>query len=542
MPRILRTWAAVVAALAAARGAADDGELRYRLALHARFTQLVNEPSPDLRFDPAQRTFDLAAYLRPQGSDAYPSALVSAGVEGRRGRFRFGLAADTGELRSQRPPELLPVCLAPLAQSPTGLDVVGSGNCRLLVAGHRAVAPLDGTRLAGARLTSNGRPFEDEARATFLVREAWAGAVLGRNDFALVRAGRQRFTIGDGFVHDDWGLGVQASFDLGQLGPSWELAASAFYPTRELPAGDGWVSPVLAVRADYLPSLFEHAGFFAAFFRDRADAGVELVRAGLAEAGALRLAALSPGTLAYAGEARRLAVLLDRPLGSDADLGWVGTSGSLRLGGARLDWTGALAVGTLALRDVELVESAGAVTAATVTRDVDVLGELAWLRLRVHAARGLQLGGFLLFLSGDAPPLERLRQGQAGRYGGFFGVNPFVTATNLFFAGGASESFASRQASWPGVNGRGVAAPGLTASWDGPAGVGVDARAAYLVAPEAGPYGGRVYGPEVDLQISASPWPWLTLTAEGDVLLPGDFFPSRSPVTKLVLAIDVVAR
>jgi hypothetical protein len=72
-------------------------------------------------------------------------------------------------------------------------------------------------------------------------------------------------------------------------------------------------------------------------------------------------------------------------------------------------------------------------------------------------------------------------------------------------------------------------------------GFAVDARAAYLVAPTAGPFGGHVYGPEADLGVSWSPASWLTLLAEGDALFPGDFFAGRATVTKVIVGCDVVA-
>jgi hypothetical protein len=168
-----------------------------------------------------------------------------------------------------------------------------------------------------------------------------------------------------------------------------------------------------------------------------------------------------------------------------------------------------------------------------------VLGELAHLRLRARVSRVVELGGFFLFLSGDEPPTARARRGLPEQYGGFLGISPYVTDTNLFFNGGVSDSFASRQATAPGVNGRGVIAPGLTAAWDPAPAFGAEARAAYLVAPHPGPFGGRVYGPEADLVLTWSPARWLQFAAEGDALFPGNFFAGRSTITKVVLGVDV---
>ncbi|GEJ57402.1 hypothetical protein [Anaeromyxobacter diazotrophicus] len=537
------TAVAVLSLLVSAAGArADDGDLRFSLVLHGRYTDRENLPSPSLLFDPARQAFAAGPYLRPQGSDAYPSALVSAGAEGRQGALRWALQADTGELRGQAFPARAEVCFATLASSPTGLAQRGSGKCNVFVNGRLPAFALDEVRLMPAQLASNGRPFEDELRGTLLLRQAWVGAVLGRNDFALVRVGRKRFTVADGFVHDDWGTGAEATFDLGALGPSWELGASLFYPSRDLPSGAGWSSALLAVRADYLPSLFEHAGLFAAFFRDRSSELVELFRGSLSEPGAVRLAGLAPGTPAFAYESRLVALQLDRPFTGDADVGWAGTSGSLSLGRVKLDWTAALAFGQLTIPDVTLTElSPTLVRTATRYRTNALFGQLAHLRVAAPVGDAWRFGGFFLYLSGDAPPAEKARLGEPARYGGFLGVAPFITDTNIFFNGGVAETFAARQATAPGVNARGVIAPGLNASWEPAPAFGVDARAAYLVAPVAGPFGGRVYGPEADLELTWSPAGWLTLLAEADALFPGDFFAGRATITKVVVGCDVVA-
>ncbi len=514
-------------ALAVALSAsADEGDLRFSLVLHGRFTDLENKPQPTLLYDRAQRAFDLGPYLRTSGSDTYGSTFASAGVEGRHGWFRWALAADTGELRSQSFPRRIQVCASLL--SPTGLDVVGSGRCSPLLTSRLETGTVEETGLKPAELTANGRPFGDEVKNTLLLREAWAGAALGHNDFALLKAGRKRFTVGDGFVYDDYGTGMEATFDLGAIGPSWNLGAALFYPTRDFPRRAGETSAMLALRADYLPSLFEHAGLFLALYRDRTNSVADLFRGSFAEPSVLQLRGQAPGSPGYRQEEVTLAVTQSSPLESDAWLGWGGTSGGLGLGGVKLDWTGALGFGRATIRSAAL-ESHSA-----------VFGQLAHLRLRARATRELELGGFFLFLSGDLPPTEKARLGLPDRYGGFLGIAPFITDTNIFFNGGVAESFAARQATAPGVNGRGVIAPGLTASWDPLRAVAVDARGAYLLAPEVGPFGGRAYGPELDLEVSWSPLPWLTFAAEGDALFPGDFFAGRAPVTKLVLGVDLV--
>jgi hypothetical protein len=119
-------------------------------------------------------------------------------------------------------------------------------------------------------------------------------------------------------------------------------------------------------------------------------------------------------------------------------------------------------------------------------------------------------------------------------------VAPYLTETNLFFGGGLSESFADRQATAPGVNGRGVIAPGVSLGWDPSESLTVRAKGAWLRAVAPGPFGGRVYGTEVDLELSFEATSWLILGAELDALFPGDFFRGRDTLTKGLLAVDVL--
>jgi hypothetical protein len=531
---------AVLLALALALPAgADEGELHFHLVLHGRYTDSEDQPQPTVLFDPSTRAFNTTTYLAPQGEDDYFSTFVSAGVDGRRGHVSFAFTADSGEVRSQSFPLQAPVCFSSLSAS--GLDVSGSGRCNVVVAGRKTIFPIDETRLAQAEITSNGRSIADEASATLFIREAWVGLSVGRNDFALFRIGRKRFTVADGFVYDDWGTGVETDLDLGALGPSYDVGAALFYPTRDVPDAGGWGSVLLSVHADYLPGLFEHAGVFAAYFRDRANAVVELFRGSLAEPSVVRLDNSALGQAAYINESRRLVLELDQPLNGSADLGWAGTSGAISISGVKLEFTGALAFGQLTIPNVTMTNVTGVrIATDTQYRANSLFGELAHLRLRCPFGSAFELGGFFVFLSGDQPPMLKAVEGLAARYGGFLGVSPYVTDTNIFFNGGISESFAARQATAPGVNGRGVIAPGLTVSIDPFANFGIDARAAYLVAPTVGPFGGRVYGPEVDLELTYALSSLITLAAEGDVLFPGDFFPAGPAVTKLVLGVDLV--
>lgn len=507
----------------AARGA-EEGEVRGRAELRLVAASQADLPGQAVRFDPATRAFAVEGYLSPSPPERLGAGLLSASLEGTHldGRLRWVLSLDSGLVRARRFPRTALACLSDL--SPTGLDLAGSARCRLPALALPLPATADGPR----QLTSNARPLGQEARDTLFLREAYLEAELGRAGFLTLRAGRKRIAVGDGYVHDDYSLGIEAGADLGALGPQWDLGLSVFWPTRGRVAGAQRRSPMVALRADYLPSLFEHAGAFAAYAHDESGAVSDLFRAADQEAAAVRLLETAPGTLAYRQASAALAVLTALPPQGTSDLLWAGLSGHLALGEEHeLSWTGALLFGR-----VRVPLPSGLVT-------VPVSGRLGRLRYRLAAARDLRAGAFLVYQSGDLPPQERRLLALPDRYAGFLGVAPFVTETNLFFNGGISESFATRRATAPGVNGRGVLAPGLTAAWEPSASLLFEARAAWLLADEVGPFGRRDYGAEVDLNASWSPRPWLAVLVEADVLFLGDFFPRRAPARRLVLGVSL---
>ncbi len=520
--------------LAAPARGEGEGEVHGYAALHLRLLGQANLPSGDLLFDPATRAFDVSNYLGPSPREGYAAALLGAGLDGSHlgGRLAWALAVDSGLVRSQRFPEMVEVCTS---SSPTGLDLLGRGTCTAPGGLLRPrVFLVPSTALGPSELTANGRPLAEEARDTLFVREAWAEARLGRAGFLSLRAGRQRVSVGDGFVHDDYALGLTADADLGAIGPQLDCWLGALWPTRGRVEGAQLRSPMLALRADWTPSLFERAGVFAAWAHDETGAASALLRAATAEAAAVRLRDTAPGTVAYRQAAVVLAALQSNPPAGTSDLAWTGLSGHLSLGRRHeVWWTGAAAFGRISV----LVPQQP--PAEPYLRDVPVDGLLGRLRWRFAWSPAVSTGAFLVYESGDLPPAERALVALPLRYEGFLGVTPYVTDLNLFFNGGIAESFADRRATAPGVNGRGVIAPGLSLAWEPSVELSLEGRGAWLWADQSGPYGGRVYGVEVDLNASLSPWPWLALLLEADVLFPGDFFPSGAPMQRIILGVNL---
>ncbi len=530
-----RAAAASLALLLAAPARGEgDGEVRGDASLHLRLVDQANLPSTEVLWDPASRAFDVASYLGPSRRETYGAALLAASLDGSHlgGRVAWSLAVDSGLVRTQRFPETVAVCTS---TSPTGLDLLGHGTCAAPAGGTRPLVFLVPSTWLGSReLTANGRPLHEEASDTLFVREAWVEGRLGRAGFLSLRAGRQRIEVGDGYVHDDYALGLSIDADVGAIGPQLDLRLTAFWPTRGRVDGAQLDSPMLALRADWTPSLVEHVGVFAAWAHDETGWANRLLRAANAEAAVVRLQDTAPGTAAYRRASVILAALLSTPPAGTSDLFWTGLSGHL-VPGARheLWWTGAVVLGQVSA----LVPRTSGEPASL--RSIPVEGLLGRLRWRATWTRELSGGAFVVYQSGDLPPAERALVALPQRYQGFLAVTPYVADLNLFFNGGIAESFADRRATAPGVNGRGVVAPGLSLGWDPSVEVSLEGRGAWLFADQAGPYDGRVYGVEVDLNASWSPWPWLALLAEADLLFPGDFFPSSAVMHRFILGVNL---
>jgi hypothetical protein len=520
--------------LAAPRAWAGPVEVRAELDLHVRFSSLVFRPSTDVLYDPARRAFALEAYLEPTQSDRHGSTSAAVRLEASAlgGDLVLRLAADTGEVRRRTFPELQDVCLT---LSGTGLAEPRSPACAL---SGFAIVPLETTVAGPVRLTSNGRPVGDEARATWLVRELSATLSTGRAGFARLTAGRRRVSVGDGLVHDDDSAVAGLSLDLGAVGPPFLLDARVLAPSREWPVGGTAASPMAAVELSWLPSLFESVGVFAAVMRDRTGSVAEALRGQNVERSAVRLARAQaePGiTLREREAAYLLAGALATEYRSEATLVWLGTSGGLSpWRGQRLSFTAAALEGEVSSISVPL---------AVLVRDVALHGRAARVAWDVDLPAALSAGASFLWLSGGTFPVASYQAGQlvpgTGEYGGFLGVRPFIPHTNLFFGGGLTDTFAARESTAPGVNGRGVLSPAVRLAFDPSERGGIEAKVAWLRADVTGPFGGKTYGWEVDLGGSLSPAPWLDVALELDVLWPGDFYAARDRAYKAVLAVEL---
>lgn len=495
-----------------------------------------------MRYDPARGAMALGDYLVPRGREDAGSLLASLGLEARllRGDLRLVLTADTGELRAERFHRTGAACWSDATDS--GLAAPGSGDCSLYrrsrLVWSRVVVPVEETRREDdAQLTSNGRPFQEEVEQTLLLREAFARYRFGQAGFLSLTAGRRRVVVADGYIHDDYATAVELDADVGAIGPQWDLGAALVLPTRGS-LDEDTVSPMVVLRADYLFSLFDRAGLFVAGLRERGDGLGALYRGAMQERLVVVATENEPGTLPHRRAQQLLAASSAATFRSDGALGWVGTSGRLTPArGHRLAWTAALLGGRIRSVDVGLRQT-------LLAEDVTLRGHLVSLRWDVELARTLGAGASFLLLSGDELPRGTPDAGGGvtparGTYRAFMGVSPYLTETAIFFGGGLSEGYADRQVRSPGVNGRGVVSPAVSLRWDPRQEVAARARAAWLGASADGPFGGRVYGTEVDFEVTWEATRWLLLGAEADVLFPGDVFRGRRPVTRGVLAVDL---
>jgi hypothetical protein len=503
----------------------EDAPLWARAGIAPRYTWQAGLPSTLVLFDGAARAFAADRYLTPGPALDYASGLVfvSAGWTAT-SWLGFRLDLDSGLVRSQRFPSTATVCPSPT--SPSGLALASGGGCSTSVRYTLAT-----TTPGPSELTSNGQSFASEASQTAFIRQLYVEASAGRAGALHAKLGRQRLRIADGFVYDDWGLGLDVDLDVGAFGPPLAFSASVFYPSRAWPSGSDWKYPVVAATAEWTPSLGEWVGLWGAWSSDSTGDAAAILEQGLVENDVVELLRTTPGSIAYRAASRRMANLLTSPSRGSSSLGWIGASGRLELSTwSEVKFTAGVAFGT--------VGTYGSTALAATPVDVPALGWLLSARVVAQPGGGFTISPFFIWLTGDATPSTQQVLSGSGTWGGFLAISPYITATNLFFQGGISESYADRQASASGVNARGVVAPGLEVRWSSGS-FDATAKVARLWADEASALGGASYGPEADLNLSWSPWRWISLLAEADVLAMGNFFPGQGLARKFILGVNV---
>ncbi len=532
------------AALVAAAGPPEDlggpfptdEPLWARAGLSLRFTAEAAIPSDAVLFDPVANVFAAGRFLAPQPADSYVSGIVLAsGGWAATDWLGFRLDMDTGLVREQELPVSVPVCFS--SRTPSGVVVATPAACRLGAPGG-VVTILSGsiptTENGLNQLTSNGQPFADEFDQTLFIRQLYADATFGQAGFVRARVGRQRLRVAEGLIYDDWGLGLDLDADVGAIGPPLRASLSVFYPTRGWPTPSQWTSPVLAATLDWLPSLGEWVGIWGAYSHDDTGSANQVLRQGFIATEVSRILGHAPGSVAYVNASRSLARLLASPPIGTSNLGWAGLSGRIDVGDRNeARWTAGASFGTVS-------SFSSTATAVAQAVEVPVLGWEVSLRWLAQLGSGFSVSPFFLWLSGDDPAEEpQAAFGVPRRHTGFLSISPFIGALNLFFQGGIAEAYADRRVASSGLNARGVITPGVEASFTPTPGVEVVLKGAWLWSDQVGPFGGQVYGPEVDLNASWAPWPWLSVLAEADALVQGNFFPDRAVARRVIVGLDL---
>jgi hypothetical protein len=494
----------------------DQGlEWELELGLFNRFTHRQNDVERLLRYNTTTQAFAAASYLTPSVDDTYYSFLASAGVYVKPlSWLGLGLSVDSGELR------------------PVG-HLAGEATIPLsLLGGEPAVVQTTGYRKTA---TASGQPIADEARETAFVRQAFVRLTAPRTGWLTVDLGRASTEIGSGLIYNDYGLGARVTADLELLKDlPLRVSAKVLLPSRSW--SGGLHSPLVGLRAEYIFSFSEALGITAAYFRDGDSSFGQLLQPSVSEAAVRMEKSLDPTVHREA-----FALALETGLPSKANIGWIGVEGNKYVGDLQLAGAFLVEVGHITLDNVFY----GLLPSAKVppmlqgkTIELDTLGFALDLRARYTFSERLALGGFFLFLSGAENPL--FAEGGKGRYASFLSVMPYLTRTNLFFSGGMNETFSGRHATTAGINGRGVIAPGLDASWEITDRIAVAGTLAALLAPVAyWQTGSKLYGVEVDLEGSLKLTSFLKLALEYDVLAGGTFFPVRAAIHKVLVGLDL---
>lgn len=328
--------------------------------------------------------------------------------------------------------------------------------------------------------------------------------------------GRQHAVVGSGLIYDDYGNGVALRLDLKR---AFELPlrfeAHAMTTRRGLDS-DTWHSGLFSASLDWEPRFLETVGIFGALYTETDGGVADVLRSAIAETLVLRDAP----SIVYD------ALLLGNP--GHGKLGYFGAHvdlypfDKLHVRAAMLGSSGSFSVQAM---DGE-------------NRSLSLRGYAGDLQLRYGLSDAIDVSWLGFVLSGDNPPSS-----SGERYTAFIAVAPYWSWGGLFFFGGVNRSLVGGRASAAGVNGHGVAGTGPSLVWSNDDAI-VELRAIWLSAMKSSPpaplgNGGTSYGIEVDLQGDWRALDGLSLGAELDLLVPGDYFVERNVAYRALVMLTV---
>lgn len=372
--------------------------------------------------------------------------------------------------------------------------------------------------------TIQGRDPLDEAEASGFVREVYARVDLELGELTF---GKRLFRVGEGYVYDDFGVGVATELEVGRVADLPLLVSfAAVLPARDW-VSDAWTSPLVTVGLELELSPLESVRLSGVYFHDEMDAFADTVQE----------VAFANAVAAGASRAVDRILLLDAT--GPADVGWLVAAADVLVGDVLLHVRAVGVFGSASLTNAAAPTGPVLDVAASEWRtSLDVLAFGGDVSAEWLVSDHLVIEPFALLLTG-----ENLRDADSRRtFTSFVGVVPYWTFSNLFFQGGLNESLSLRGASPAGVAGAGVAAVGLELLVAPHPDWALQPRVLHLWAmadpPTAG--GGRAYGLEVDLELRWRPLDWLSLALEVDALFPGSAFEGDEPYWKGQGGVDVI--
>ena len=188
---------------------------------------------------------------------------------------------------------------------------------------------------------------------------------------------------------------------------------------------------MVVLRADFLLSLSDRAGLFAAGMREQTGSYGNLLHDAIDERLVVLADGNAPGSVLHRRTDQLLASSEAAPYTSDTTVGWLGTRGTVApWKGQRLSWTGSLQGGEL-----HQVTAGIRGSPVVIAQQVRLQGELVSLRWESELGRRVSAGASFLYLSGGRMPGVGLGASDSivpasGTYRGFLGVSPYVTETN----------------------------------------------------------------------------------------------------------------
>ncbi len=159
------------------------------------------------------------------------------------------------------------------------------------------------------------------------------------------------------------------------------------------------------------------------------------------------------------------------------------------------------------------------------SREVDFLGHLALAEMVFAVLPGISVTPYLLSISG----LEQGSAGEAGRFTGVCSLVPYVKGyATILLTGGFGELYSGRNQELLGMGTGGLAALGTSINADVGRRVSLGLSGTLLGSNRSSDsFVHGNYGVELDSVVKVALWPGFQAHVEVDLLIPGDYFPTR---------------